>query len=126
MKVNIQHNCNSDKNPVKEVETESQDHWGLDKTLSIVLSRTLKDFKDHLKEASMAGYPDDFNSMDEWLKTIDKMIWSFEAIEEGNYHIYKDYDKTNLNATHERLRVRQKRIQEGLDLFAKYFQGLWD
>jgi hypothetical protein len=40
---------------------------------------------------------------------MDKMIWSFEKI-------IKDDDKI----------INDPKIQEGLDLFGKYYRALWD
>lgn len=81
-------------------------------------------------------------------ETLDKMIWSFREIAEDNpgesqfflkngkkwktkkekrtedYHTYKivetglDFDKKGYDEYHDR-------VQEGVDLFGKYFQSLW-
>jgi hypothetical protein len=92
------------------------------------------------------------NGMIEWKKILDKMIFSFECIKndnddlecpslpfkfvdhEGNYGTLEYEGTPEQIAKHEQdfkvysndLKERQKIIQEGLDLFAKYFQGLWD
>lgn len=87
---------------------------------------------------------------------LDKMIWSFQQIAEDNweenyYHGKAEYDwvetepmlNPNTNVIepmyqmvdknpgehwvdYEGMRLHQERIQEGLDLFAKYFTSLWD
>lgn len=89
-------------------------------------------------------------SEDEWNVILDKMIWSFEEmINEPNGGCYWDVKpKLNLDATftevtktgefhemvwdepgrfnHAKYSAYQDKIQEGLDLFAKYFRNLWD
>ena len=61
------------------------------------------------------GYSDEGMKikMDEWNSYLDKMILAFETILNDNWlpDTYKE---------------DQKIIEEGMLLFAKYFQGLWD
>ena len=90
-------------------------------TFSVYIAAGLKDFLNH----KIHGIPCEFSDeelpfelemktvngeTDEkaWRATIEKMLWSFEQIRDNGYPEY--------NA----------RIQEGLNLFAKYFQCLWD
>lgn len=59
----------------------------------------------------------------QWETVLDKMIWSFYEIAfelgEEQYHPEGGpYD-------HEGMIKYNERIQEGLDLFAKYYQSLW-
>lgn len=59
------------------------------------------------------GYPgiDECDSMKDWNKAIDKMIFSFNAVVKDDLkYTLKNNDK----------------IQDGLNLFAKYFRALWD
>jgi hypothetical protein len=62
-----------------------------------------------------------------WREYLDKMIWSFEQIQEfdrnSQFFIYKDGKKTFDKAAYD---TYYQRIQEGLDLFAKYYLNLWD
>lgn len=98
----------------------------------------LKHFRNNLN-----GYPCDL-SMEEWELVLDKMIWSFEHMEDHISPIYSDdYDHrfsvektetgtlyTPLNETgtidYTPVEEHNKKIQEGLNLFAKYYQNLWD
>jgi hypothetical protein len=82
---------------------------------------------------------------DAWETVLDKMIWSFQEIALGDYD--SQYHHGNIRASWKKTgrhyemvdenpdehwydqaghRLHEKRIQEGLDLFAKYFRNLWD
>lgn len=100
------------------------------------------------------GYPPDFKTFDEWVETIDKMIYAFdhiinyeeytEKLEEelgvtwdgvietkkrpdGNYELVHT-EKYN-NEVMEKYRQAQEemnnKVKEGLRLFGEYFQHLW-
>lgn len=74
-----------------------------------------------------------------WLEVIDKMIVAFELIlndddlmhdfpeqdlfdKDGNYvPLPKEWSKKYMK----RVKLREKKIKEGLTLFGKYFQALW-
>jgi hypothetical protein len=60
-------------------------------------------------------------SMKAWIETVDKMIWSFEQI--SSYWDEKYYKRDPFDIVgHE---LHDARIQEGLDLFAKYYRAFW-
>ena len=82
--------------------------WGLDYTLAkYILPRLIK-FKENAE-----SYPSDI-TWEEYLVILDKMIWSFDYIVKKEYNTnFEDYIQED------------KRCQEGLDLFAKYFRSLW-
>jgi len=83
-------------------------------------------------------------TLEEWHTIIEKMIWSFEHIDDYVRPTYSnDYDfryeatEENGIATFRSLNKtgvvdwspveeHNKRIQDGLDLFAKHFRSLWD
>lgn len=123
MKVNIgKYRRTSSANRHIKVTIDDWDTWSLDHTLALIIHPALIAFKEH-----MHGYPADLitNNDDSdagfeaWKIIIDKMIFAFTNIidttwEEQFYSDeigYKEYDA---------------RIQEGLDLFSKYFRSLWD
>ena len=82
--------------------------WNLDINLAKYILPRLKRFKE-----SVHSYPPNI-TFDEYIRIIDKMIWSFEfIIEDGTRYI--PYEEDNFI-----------KCQEGLDLFAKYFRDLWD
>lgn len=89
------------------------------------------------------SHPHDL-SLEEWGEIIDKMIWSFENMENQPRPIYSDdFDHRYLRTELEDGSVsfvsmnktgtidftpvdeHNKRVQEGLDLFAKYYLSLW-
>lgn len=116
---------------------EPKETWCLDKTLAMYIIPRLKKFK----EISY-GYPnhEDIDSLEKWNDILDKMILAFEySIDldeywidnpEYDYMIYTSNDDSkicekiieNKNAEDKRRLVV---INEGLELFAKYYLGLW-
>jgi len=100
------------------------DLWALDYTLSKVILPYLKGFR----KTNKMGYPMGMKGkMKEWHKTIDKMIWSFEqALEDHSYCPDYLWDKKMKNFKKDKLEEYNKKLQEGFDLFAKYFTNLWD
>lgn len=95
--------------------------WSLDNHLAELILPRLKEFKKTISSKNCAGVPSnisdkykkfgDDKSMDmaqtEWYDIIDSMINSFEIIS-------KDLDYSE-----------EKKIQHGLDLFAKHYRSLW-
>ena len=102
-------------NVLKEAHFTDEQLWDMDVTLAKYISSGLKQFLNYVEtKEELPGYPSDFKSLEEWHESINKMIWSFEEItkrEHINYRKDEEY---------------RKKIQEGLNLFAKYFQSLWE
>lgn len=94
--------------------------WNLDATLSALILPRLIRFRDN--HCSTPGclfeYDEKGNILNEeegcqkWEKILDKMIWAF--------YLYISVD--SLYWTEE----QKQQINEGLKLFAEYFQSLWD
>lgn len=84
--------------------------WSLDCTMSKYILPRLKAYKKHTN-----GYPGSMASMDEWYAILDKMILAFTHIsEERIFEVdFKSGDEID------------KQIDEGLDLFRKYYFDLW-
>ena len=86
------------------------DLWRLDYFLATKILPPLKAFR----KQKLSSYPgNEIKTPKEWLKALDKMIYSFEFIikdGEGDVKYPKDITK----------------ITEGLELFGKYFRALWD
>lgn len=87
--------------------------WGLDVTLAKYILPRLIRFKD----INDMSYPHDFESHEQWRKTIDKMIYAFEYVIKSNYEVYTDLEEE---------RKRAEKYREGMLLFAEYFMDLWD
>ena len=89
----------------EEVRIDGWDLWNLDQTLAKIIYPALVSFKEKLNT-----YPSDL-TLEEWEANIDKMIFSFNQIATDDIYLTgKD----------------ENEIQEGLDLFAKYFRALWN
>lgn len=114
------------------------------------------DMEEFLQTSNNAQYSFDFyeegdtlawnKGHERWDKMLDKMIWSFEQINadwEDQFHsgvhdvYFEDIAGTDLsemkrgpNDTHEfdskGYLEFQDRMQEGFDLFGKYYRNLWD
>ena len=81
-----------------------RDLWNLDYTIAKFIYPRLKAFKEIINT-----HPSDM-SFEEWKNTLDKMILAFELL-----CLDKWCDDEE-----------QNKINEGLKLFAEYYQHLWD
>lgn len=94
--------------------------WNLDMTLSALILPRLIHFRDNhcgapgcLFECDEKGnILNEEEGRQKWEKILDKMIWAF--------YLYISVD--SLYWTEE----QKQQINEGLKLFAEYFQSLWD
>ena len=82
--------------PISEV-------WGTYHYLAREIAPRLKAFKALKKH----GWPDDFESLEEWNKAIQKMIDAFELVKDYSPSYDEDFD-------------------QGVKLFCKYFRDLSD
>lgn len=81
--------------------------WNLDHTIASFVCPRLKRFI----ELGPITYPANFQSYEEWIEVLKKMLYSFERTLDENYKTFsEDYNK----------------VQEGLELFGRYFQSIWD
>lgn len=113
----------SKKKRTIKVHIDKYDTWGLDNTLAVIILPALKQLKVQQNGYPCGILPDtkgdtscgECGCEKEWHIILDKMIYSFE-------HIVDDrilaYSKQEYYAS-------QKKVQEGLELFGKYFQALW-
>ncbi len=85
--------------PIEEV-------WNTDNVLAQFIAPRLQAFK----ELDKHGYPPECKDMREWNSTIQKMIDAFELMK---YVHTPNHDES-------------KTIEQGLDLFCKYYRNLWD
>ena len=94
--------------------------WNLDATLSALILPRLIRFRDNHcgTPGCLFEYDEKGNILNEeegcqkWERILDKMIWAF--------YLYISVD--SLYRTEE----QKQQINEGLKLFAEYFQSLWD
>ena len=86
--------------------------WNLDSTLAMYIYSHLCYFRDNCN----VGHPGNM-SEEKWNKILDDMITAFRLlVEEDKITDYKSVQSKN----------REKKINYGLRLFAKYFYNLWD
>lgn len=83
-----------------------EDCWGLDHAIACFVLPRLVHFK-KVKQSYPSGI-----TYEEWDEILDKMIYAFKEIvkENANFMIGEN----------------RKRVEEGIELFAKYFFSLWD
>ena len=93
--------------------------YNLDATVARYIIPRLKTFK-----RLASGYPPEFRSMKEWHAAIDEMIWSFEFVL-SDYNC-EEYDFKNPKKWEMVQALNMKRYQKGIEMFAKYYNGLWD
>ena len=84
--------------------------WSLDQTIAVYIYPRLVDFR-----IGVQGYPDGI-TFEEWQAILNKMEFSFKVLSEGIW---------NYTQTIEQYEATMPRVQEGLDLFAKYYTHLW-
>lgn len=133
----------SKRNRTVYIKIDDYDIWNLDNTLSLIILPLLRKFK----ASEINGHPSSFNSIAEWDEVLDKMIWSFERLNDqdddekfhsGNIDLIfvPDPETGNSRMEHgpnhtstydfEGHKKHREKIQEGLDLFGKYYTNLWD
>jgi hypothetical protein len=85
--------------------------YDLDYKLAKKIIKPLKKFR----ESKPISYPANLNSLKEWYKILDKMIYAFESfISDDSPADFKRFLKT------------AQKQQEGFELFGKYFMDLWE
>lgn len=142
------YNSRNRKIVVKDIT--SSDTYSLDATLAEIILPCLKRFKEDL--GKNGGYPailegecDDIpenlktaNGTTKWNYILDEMIYSFEQVlddsDSEKYYNWNDCDFEDVNkflenidkieVDREGLTKYQNRVQNGLELFGKYFQNL--
>ena len=137
MKVNIgPFNPNRNRRKIK-VHVDYFDTFSLDHTLSVIILPCLIQLKNSQQGIPILNksnedpnqmsfdFEEDVESLyyekntEAWDEIMDKMIWSFQQLAFDNEN---NLLKLELDA---RL-LYEERIQEGLDLFSKYYRALWD
>ncbi|MGN0047966.1 MAG: hypothetical protein ACI37U_03575 [Bacteroides sp.] len=97
--------------------------WDLNSRLGSIISSRLQTFKEASTLSGATPWPFSFKQVDgqmvrtddgweRWAEVLDKMIWSF------NEYAHLDECLEELPEEY------QKRLQEGLDLFAKHYRHL--
>lgn len=123
------------------IDIHDYDTWSADYTLAMVIHPVLVEFR---KEENLNSYPmaidpedipdsvlaisgsDQFElGMIRWKWILDEMIWAFVNIldEDSDTKFYNIEEKT---MDIEKYKAHNQRIENGLRLFGKYYQNLWN
>lgn len=94
--------------------------WNLDVTLAKYILPRLKLYKKLTIAYPGCGEADTF---EKWEEILDKMIWSFEQVASCYECEEWKFDMNDLS-WREKVNVMNKRTDEGLMLFAKFFRSL--
>ncbi len=126
----------SNKEQKIKVQIDPWDTWSMDITLAHIIVPMLKQLKEtkhgapdvddddvpqHLRrtEVPTMAYETDDNYFKRWDYVMDEMIFAFES--KLTYWIDQCEDLSSPEVT-----LRYMRIQNGFELFGKYYHGLWD
>lgn len=139
-----------------DIKIDNYDVWSADHTLALIILPLLKKLKevkhgsgqidpadvpDHLWPTVVPGptnnYEDDtIHARFDWF--LDELIWTFEQMvaedDEGQFHDHSQVDNSlplnkqigQIKTDRDGLEAHQERKANGLRLFGKYFQTLWD
>lgn len=95
---------------IKKRGFDDSELWNLDVTIAKFVLPRLKRFKEII--TSCPGTFEGDDDIEQWYTILDKIIFSMEKISQDNY------SDPNLDI--------DKKVEEGLELFGKYFSALWD
>ena len=87
------------------------DVFGADYYMAKKILPVLKTFR----KQNNVSHPCDLDSIEDWHKEVDEMIWAFQWLIDGED--YEDYKKDG--------EVMYERQQKGFELFGKRFRQLW-
>lgn len=98
--------------------------WSLYSNICDFILPRLKYYRKTVKKVGCN--PGCFNSNEEWIAILDKMIFAFNAYgKEDDFEIPKSYLGMYKNNETKAREAYWKDIDEGMKLFAKYFGHLW-
>lgn len=120
-----------------DVQIDTYDTWNMDVTLAHIIVPMLKQLKEskhgapfvdmadvpeHLRAEIVDGETDD-KHFDRWDWVMGEMIFAFQSKVTDNWD---DEFWKGLQCDWDARKVVENRIQNGFELFGKYYQGLWD
>lgn len=123
------------KKVCQKITIHNDDLWNGDHTLALIIYPFLKKYNSQKLESYPSLFIQDYNNRNEevenieikeWKNVLNKMIFSFECI--ATHKTYITEIENCFEWTEELVQKQlehEKRIQEGLELFGKYFQSLW-
>lgn len=99
------------------------DLWSLDHFLVEKIRTPLKAFVKMECESGMT-LPSDFSTDPAaWLEVLQKMEYAFDSVWLED-HDFDNRKQRNMNS--DQLVEHEKKVQEGFELFGKYFRSLWE
>jgi hypothetical protein len=113
----------------KEHGFSPDETWDLKTNIAVFIVPRLKEFKSDVE--NLGAHPGCFNSNEEWLTVLDKMIFAFESEFKDDFYIPDEYLKKYMNDKYDSEGRKSAEdaywndIQEGRKLFAEYFGCLW-
>lgn len=152
MKINIGPYPERGEERKVEVKIHKYDAWNTDSTLALIIVPVLQKLKKYTHGYPSEFVQDDEDEdgskgMAAWAAILDKMIWAFEQCNEdyekqyysGEVDIYwepcednPEFNRMMHGPKHtfkvdlEGMAAHEERMQEGFDLFGKYYRNLWD
>ncbi len=126
------------------IHIDNYDVWSMDHTLSLIITPMLKKLKEekhgspfvanedcrkelHALGSGPRGDTLDPHWHDRWDYVLNEMIYAFEAIKDDRRLV--NYEVSTFGTPDENLEmiaITEDRIQNGLRLFGKYYNSLWD
>jgi hypothetical protein len=133
---------------IQYVKIDHYDTWGMDSTLAVIILPMLKDIRaskcgapctddkdvpKHLRSTSAPPKENPWDTdalwFDRWNWILDEMIFAFESIVHDNWEdpffTGMDGPKEGRKWDKKGYMKVEKRIQNGLTLFGKYYRSLW-
>jgi hypothetical protein len=128
------------------VKIDKWDTWSMDVTLAHIILPMLKQLKEtkHGSPNSMPAFNQTSNQAQhsfgfyresdaiadeaghkQWTEILEKMIWSFEQVIDDKWEEMFVLDSPD-RYDYKGAKIYSDRIQEGLELFGKYYRDLWD
>jgi len=156
VKVRIGTYPKKDKERVVKIQIDPWDTWSMDHTLALIIVPMLKQLKEtthggpavdnndvpeELKSTSAPPVKEhgvDDNYFKRWDWVLEEMIWAFTQLSSENddaqFFDHSEVDEgedfidqlKKIKVDEEGLTAHNKRIDNGLLLFGKYYRGLWD
>lgn len=113
-----------------EVKIDSYDTWNMDYTLALIICPMLKQLRKDTHSFGIVDNSDAPVTLAEypelkWNYILDEMIWAFNQLSDPEEEL-KFYDEEKRFFDREGYDANQERIKNGLRLFGKYYQSLWD
>jgi hypothetical protein len=126
--------------PIRYIHIDNYDIWNLDETLSHVIVACLKKIKGNKSGAPFVDNADvpeslympeswpvdrgevDKNWFQRWDYVLNEMIWSFE---QNSKDWEADFCHTKQYWATEEYKYHVRRMENGRNLFAKYYNNLW-